>query len=346
MSSRFAARLLSSLSASSCDLARRRLSSGALAVLAFGGTPWRALAQVAAAAWPDRPIRFIVPSPPGGGTDTLTRLVANALTQARQWQFVVDNRAGAGGNIGMDVAAKSVPDGYTIVMGESANTAINPSLYSKMPFDAAKDVVPVALVGTVPLVLVVAPGRSLDSPAAIVAAAKSRSLTFASSGNGTVGHLVGEIWKRDASIELLHVPYKGGGPVMTDLIGGQVDLHFASIPAAAALVKAGKIKPLAVTTMQRSSVLPDVPTLAEVGFPGFDYRVLYGVLAPTGTPADVVTRLNAEINRVLQAPDVRASLAQNGVEPGSGTATEFGAFLDRERTKWARVVKASGARVD
>lgn len=325
---------------------RRVLAAGALAALAAAGAASTALAQAGAAAWPDRPIRFIVPSPPGGGTDTLTRLIANSITQARQWQFVVENRVGAGGNIGMEVAAKAVPDGYTIVMGESANTAINPSLYAKMPFDPARDLAPIALVGTVPLVLVVAAGSSLDSPAAIVAAAKTRSLTFASSGNGTVGHLVGEIWKRDAGIELLHVPYKGAAPVMTDLVGGQVDLHFASIPAAAALVKAGKLKALAVTTAQRSSVLPDVPTLAEVGYPGFDYRVLYGVLAPAGTPADVVSRVNAEINRALQTPEVRASLAQNGVEPGGGTAAAFATFLERERTKWARVVKASGARVD
>jgi tripartite-type tricarboxylate transporter receptor subunit TctC len=321
----------------------RRLFTAALCL-----APWAPVVPLPARAqaYPSRPLRFIVPSPPGGGTDTLTRLVAHKLTELMSWQLVVDNRPGAGGNLGMDAAAKSPADGYTLVMGESSNTAINPSLYSKLPFDPAQDLAPVVLVGTVPLVLVVAATRGWDATAALVAAAKAKPLTFASSGNGTVGHLVGEMWKRSAGVDVLHVPYKGAGPVMTDLIGGQVDLHFASIPAAAPLIRAGKLKPLAVTSAQRTALLPDVPTLGEAGYKDFDYRVFYGVLVPAGTPGDVIAQLSAAINRALQAADVRAALVDNGVELRGGTPQQFAAFLDVERSKWARVVKTSGAKVD
>lgn len=323
-----------------------KASLAVLSALSLAGGPF-AHAEV----YPDKPIRFISPSPPGGGTDAMSRLVANKLTELVKWQMIVDNRAGAGGNLGMDLAAKSAPDGYTLAMGESSNLTINPYLYKKLPFNAAKDVAPVALVGTVPLVLVVAPNRPFNSlPSLIVAsriaAAQKKALVFASSGNGTVGHLVGERWQRASGAELLHVPYKGAGPVMTDLLGGQVDLHFASLPAALALVKSGKLRALAVTSPQRVPSLPDVPTLVESGFPGFDYSVFYGVVAPTGTPKAVVTRLNAEINRVLQAPDTRASLTERGVEVRAGTPEQFGAFLANERSKWARAVKESGATID
>jgi tripartite-type tricarboxylate transporter receptor subunit TctC len=321
---------------------RRRL------VAALCIAPWAAIAPrtLHAQGYPSRPIRFVVPSPPGGGTDTLTRLVASKLTELMSWQLVVDNRPGAGGNLGMDLAAKSPADGYTLVMGESSNTAINPSLYARLPFDPAKDLAPVVLVGTVPLVLVVSAARGWDSTAALVAAAKAKSLTFASSGNGTVGHLVGEMWKRSAGVDVLHVPYKGAGPVMTDLIGGQVDLHFASIPAAAQLIKSGKLRALAVTSAQRTALLPDVPTLGEAGYKDFDYRVFYGVLVPAGTPADVIAILSGAIDRALQAPDVRAAFVDNGVELRGGTPEQFAAFLGTERAKWARVVKTSGAKVD
>ncbi len=305
---------------------------------------WPALAH--AQTYPDKPIRMVVPSPPGGGTDTLSRLLGKKLGELAQWQVVVDNRPGAGGNLGLDLAAKAAPDGYTIVMGESSNLTINPYLYKTLPLDPTKDVAPVALVGTVPLVLVVAADRPFDSLAALIAAAKKKQLVFASSGNGTVGHLVGETWKRAAGIDLLHVPYKGAGPVMTDLMGGRVDMHFASLPAALPLVKGGKLRALAVTSVRRLPSLPDVPTLIESGFPDFDYHVFYGVLVPRATPAAIVTRLNGEINRALQADDMRASLAGLGVDVRGGTAEQFAAFLANERSKWARAVKESGATVD
>jgi tripartite-type tricarboxylate transporter receptor subunit TctC len=299
-----------------------------------------------AQSWPDKPIRFIVPSPPGGGTDSLTRLIANKLGETQKWQMVVDNRPGAGGNLGLDIAAKAAPDGYTLVMGESSNLAINPYLYKKLPFDPAKDVAPVALVGTVPLVLVVAANAPFDSLKALVEAAKRKQLTFASSGNGTVGHLVGETWKRTLGGDMVHVPYKGAGPVMIDLVGGQVDLHFASLPAALPLIESGKLRALATTSAQRLPSLANVPTLIEAGYPGFDYYVFYGVLVPAGTPDAIVSRLNVEIDRAIDAPDMRKSFAERGVDVRVGTPQQFATFLVAERTKWERAVKESGATVD
>lgn len=299
-----------------------------------------------AQAYPEKPIRLIVPSPPGGGTDALSRLVSQKLIDLLQWQFVVDNRAGAGGNLGMDLAAKSAPDGYTIVMGESSNLAINPYLYKKIPFDAVKDIAPVALVGTVPLVIVVPLSRPFESVAALVAAAKSKPLVFASSGNGTVGHLAGETWRRTIGIEWTHVPYKGAGPVMVDLLGGRVDLHFGSLPAALPMVNGGKLRALAVTAAQRVPSLPDIPTLIESGFPNSSYNVFYGVVVPAGTPKTIVARLNAEIVRAIKTPDIQANLAGRGVTASPGTAEQFSQFLTEERNKWSRAVKASGATVD
>lgn len=296
--------------------------------------------------FPDRPIRFIAPSPPGGGTDSLTRMLANTLGDTARWQLVVENKPGAGGNLGLDIAAKSAPDGYTIAMGESANLAINPYLYRKLPLDPVKDVAPVALIGTVPLVLVVASDRPFDSVASLVAAARARPLVFASSGNGTVGHLVGETWRHAAGIDLLHVPYKGAGPVMTDLIGGQVDLHFASLPAALPLIRSGKLRGLAVTSKERLVSLPSVPTLAEAGFPGFVYHVFYGVVAPAGTDGALIVRLNAEIAKALGTPELQAGLAARGVGIRPGSPQDFAAFLDDERAKWRKAVAESGARVD
>ena len=305
---------------------------------------WPALAR--AQAYPNGPIRLIVPSPPGGGTDTLSRILAGQLGERLRWQIVVENRPGAGGNIGMDAAAKAPADGQTIVMGESANLVINPYLYARMPFDPARDLAPVVLVGTVPLVLVTAPSRPLDTPAAIVAAARRQPLSYASGGNGTVGHLAAEAWKRRAGIQLLHVPYRGGAQAVAAVISGEVDLHFASVPAAAAAIAGGQLRAVAVTSATRAAQLPEVPALNELGFAGFSAEVLYGVLAPAGTPPGVLARLNAEINRALEAPEVRTSLARLGVQPRGGTEAGFAAFLEAERGHWSRVVADSGARVD
>lgn len=326
-----------------CILRRARyFAPGGVAVLALLVAPTALRGQT----YPEKSIRLIVPSPPGGGTDTLSRLIATKLGETLRWQILVDNRPGAGGNIGMEIAARASPDGYTIVMGESSNLTINPYLYSKLAFDPAKDLTPVAFIGTVPLVLVASPARPFDSVASVVAAAKQKRLTIASGGNGTVGHLVGEMWMRRAGITLQHVPYRGGGPAVTDVMGGQVDLHFASIPAAASLIESGKLRALAVTSAQRTVQLSSVPTLEEAGYPGFVAHVVYGIMAPAGTPSQTVDRLNAEINRVLDASDVKASLVKIGVAARGGPPGDFSKFLADERSKWARAVADSGARVD
>jgi tripartite-type tricarboxylate transporter receptor subunit TctC len=271
--------------------------------------------------------------------------VATKLGEMRHWQILVDNRPGGGGNIGMDIAAKAPPDGYTVVLGESSNLTINPYLYSKLPFDPAKDLTPIIFVGTVPLVLVTAP-QHFDAVAGVVTAAKAKTLTFASGGSGTVGHLAGEIWMRRAGVTLKHVPYRGGGPAVTDVMGGQVDLNFASIPAAATLIESGKLHALAVTSSKRAAKIPAVPTLEEAGYPDFSAYVIYGFMAPVGTPSEIVARLNAEIGSVLEAPDVKASLEKIGVDVRGGTPADFGTFLSAERGKWQRAVADSGARVD
>lgn len=329
------------------EFSRRHLMLGAGTIAALSALPVTQNAR--AQAFPSRSIRLVVPSPPGGGTDTLARVVGTKLGDTLQWQIVPDNRPGAGGNIGMEAAVRSAPDGYTIVMGESANLTINPYLYASMTFDPAKDLAPIALVGTVPLVLVVSPARGFKSVADLTAAAKNakdKPLTFASGGNGTVGHLAGELWKRRADINLLHVPYRGGALAITDLMGGQVDLNFASLPAAAGLVGSGKLQALAVTSASRLAQLPDVPTMEETGLPGFTAQVVYGLLAPAGTPAEIVQRYNAEINKVLATPDVKEVLAKNGVDRRGGTPSEFGTFLNDERAKWQRVVKEANIKIE
>ena len=306
------------------------------------------LASLAASAqsYPSKPIRFIVPNPPGGGTDILSRTLATKLSETQQWQVVVDNRPGAGGAIGLDAAAKSPPDGYTIVMGETSNLAINPALNPKLPYDPQKDLAPVSLIGSVPLVLVVATEKPYKTLAEVIAGAKRGSLTFASSGNGTVGHLSGEILKRAAGIDLVHVPYKGAAPAMTDLIGGQVDLYFASLPSAVPHMRNGKLRAVAVTTSQRATSLPEIPTIAESGYRDFSTSAWYGVLAPSGTPPAILKRLNEAILQVVQLPDVRARLANDGVEIQAGPPERFAELISAELNKWAKAVKESGAKVD
>jgi tripartite-type tricarboxylate transporter receptor subunit TctC len=303
-------------------------------------------APALAQAYPNGPIRLIVPSPPGGGTDTLSRLLANRLAETLRWQIVVENRPGAGGNIGMDAAAKAPPDGHAIVMGESANLVINPYLYARLPFDPARDLAPIALVGTVPLVMISQAGGPLDTPASVVAAARARPLSYGSGGNGTVGHLAAEAWKRLAGVEIEHVVYRGGAPAVAAVAAGEVALHFGSIPAVAPMLEAGRVRAIAVTAGERLAQLAAVPTLAESGFPGFTAEVLYGLLAPAGTPAPVLERLNAEVNRALEAPALRAAMARAGIGVRGGSAAAFSALLEQERRRWSRAVRESGATVD
>ncbi|MBI4190062.1 MAG: tripartite tricarboxylate transporter substrate binding protein [Betaproteobacteria bacterium] len=297
--------------------------------------------------YPSKPIRFVVPYPPGGGTDILSRLVTAKMTETIGWQFVVDNRSGAGGNIGIEAAVKAAPDGYTIVMGQTSNLAINPALHRKLPYDSLKDLAPVTLVSSIPIAVMVAAKAPYPSFGDLVkvANAKPDQLVFASPGNGSVAHLTGELLQRTAGIKYIHVPYKGAAQAFPDLLGGRANFFLASVETAMPQVKAGTIRVLAVTSARRSPSLPDVPTVAESGYKGFESSTWFGVLAPTGTPEPIITRLSAEIERVLQMPDVRDRM----VDGGGGVKTgpkEFAALLKADHAKWARIVKESGAKVD
>ena len=295
--------------------------------------------------YPSRPIRLIVPSAPGGGTDFTARTIGQKLTAAMGQTVIVDNRSGAAGNIGVEIAAKSSPDGYTLVM-PITSFSINPHLYPKLPFDTINDFAPVVLASSAPLLLVVHPSVPAKSVNELVAAAKANpgQLNYANSGNGTTAHLAGELLKKTAGIELVSVPYKGGGPAVVDLIAGQVQIYFSTIPAALTQVQAGKLRALAVTTQKRVNLIPDIPTVAESGLPGFEVIGWFGIFAPAATLRTVVTKLNREINQTLSLPDTQQRFAAQGLIPGGGTPGELGAFLRAEIAKWGILVKEAGIR--
>ena len=303
-----------------------------------------ALAQ----AYPNHSIRLVVPFPAGGTTDILARDVAKKLTDALGQSVVVDNRPGAGGNIGADLVAKSPPDGYTLLMGTVGTHAINPSLYAKMPYDHIKDFVPVVLVAGVPNVLVVNPAVPVNTVADLIKLAKSKpgAINFASSGSGTSIHLSGELFKTMTGVDMTHVPYKGSSPALSDLMGGQVQIMFDNLPSSLALIKSGKLRAVAVTSLKRAPALPDVPTVSESGVPGFEASSWFGILAPAGTPAPIVAKLNAEVNKWLQSPEGKEQLLAQGAEVAGGSPDQFVAHIRAETDKWAKVVKASGAKVD
>ena len=298
--------------------------------------------------YPSQPIKGIVPFPPAGGTDVVARLVVEKVRAATGWTFIVDNKAGAGGNIGMDAVAKSKADGHTLGMGQTANLAINPSLHSKMPYDATKAFVPVALVAAQPVVLVVNPSSPFKTVADLVAAAKAKpsTVTMASAGNGTVGHLTGEIFSKQAGIKVNHIPYKGAGPAATDLLGGTVDFYFATPQAVVSFVKNGKLRALAVSSAKRLPVLPDVPTVAEGGFKGFDTTDWKLLVAPAGTPADIVNRLNAEVEKAMSKPETAAQLLAEGSMPLGGSAQQAAQYLKAEQQRWSAVVRESSVKLD
>ncbi len=298
--------------------------------------------------YPNRPIKLVVPFPPAGTTDILARAAAQKLTESLGQSVVVDNRPGAGGNIGSDLVAKSPPDGYTLLMGTVGTHAINPSLYSKMPYDHIKDFVPIVLVAGVPNVLVVNPALPVYSVADLIKLAKEKpgSINFASSGSGTSIHLTGELFKTMAGVDMTHVPYKGSAPAITDLMGGQVQIMFDNLPSSLQQIKAGKLRAIAVTSLTRAPALPNVPTISESGLPGFEASAWFGVLAPAGTPPAVVAKINGEVNKWLQSADAREKLLAQGAEAAGGSPEKFAAFIRSETDKWAKVVKASGAKVD
>jgi tripartite-type tricarboxylate transporter receptor subunit TctC len=317
----------------------------ALSCVTFAGA---AAIPANAQSYPAKPVRMIVPFPAGGATDIVGRLIAQKLSEAFGQQVIVDNRGGAGGTIGSDIAAKSPPDGYTMLLGTSSTHAVAPSLYSKLPYDPVKDFSPVTLAATATILLAVHPSLPVRSVKELISLAKRQpnALSFASSGNGGISHLVGEQFKSMAGIDMLHVPYKGDTPALVDLVSGQVHLMFGTAVSFLPYVKAGRLNAVAVTNPKRSPVVPNVPTVAESGLPGFEALQWFGVFVPAGTPKDVVSRLHGEIIKLLKFPDVRERLASLGAEVVGNSPEQFAAFQKADSAKWAKVVKQSGAKID
>lgn len=302
----------------------------------------------AAQGYPDKPIRLIVPFPPGGGTDVLAREAALKVAKNTGWNIVTENRPGSGGNIGVDNVAKSAADGYSLVLGQTSNLAINPTLYAKLPYDPEKDLTAIGLIADAPLVLVVPANSPLKSFDDMIAAARAKPelLTYASSGNGTVAHLAAVQLQNAAGIKLTHIPYKGAAQASNDLIGGQIDMYLSSVPTLIGHIRNGKMRALAVTAAQRASDLPDVPTIAERGYPGFEAVTWFGLAAPAGVPKEIVQRLNAEFNKALQTPDLSQKYQEQGARVLTGTPEDFARLIHDDRIRWGKIVKDSGARVE
>ena len=307
------------------------------------------LAATAASAqiYPNKTMRFIVPWPPGGGADVLSRIVSPKLAESLGQQVVIDNRGGAAGNIGAEMAAKSPPDGYTIVFAYAGTHAINPSIYSKLPFKES-DFAPVIWTAEVPQVLVVHPSLPVKSVKDVIALAKARpeQLSYGSSGSGAMNHLTGALFTLMTNTKITHVPYKGGGPAAIALLAGEISMIFGEPATVVQQIKAGKVRAIAVTSGKRALALPDLPTIAESGVPGYEVTSWNAILAPAGTPRDIITRLNSELNKIIAAPDMRQRLIDNGFEPVGGTPEKAGEKIHAEIAKWAPIVKAAGIKVD
>ncbi|MCW5651699.1 MAG: tripartite tricarboxylate transporter substrate binding protein [Ramlibacter sp.] len=329
---------------------KRRL---VLAALASAAMLTMATPVAAQGAWPAKPVRIVVPFAPGGTTDILARAIAPELSKAFSQSFIVDNRAGAGGNVGADIVAKSANDGYTLLMGTVGTHGINKSLYRKLPYDPQKDFAPITLVAGVPNVMVMntekAQALHINTVPDFIKYAKAHPGEFnmASSGNGTSIHLAGELFKARTGIFMTHIPYTGSGPAMLGMVSGQVDVMFDNLPSAMPQIRGGKLKAFAVTSAQRSGAMPDLPTIEEAaGLKGFDASSWFGLLAPAGTPPDVVSRIQQETAKALASPAIKEKLLAQGAIPGGNTPAEFARFIDSEIAKWAPVVKASGAKID
>ncbi len=296
--------------------------------------------------YPTKPVRMIVGFAPGGGTDLTARPVAQKMSELLGQQVIVENRPGAAGNIATEQVARAAPDGYTILMGTIAALAINPSLYGNLKFDPETDFAPVIQVVDATNVLALHSSVPANSVKELIALAKQRSLSAGSSGIGATGHLAIELFNVMAGVKLVHVPYKGGGPAMTDLVGGQVHLVFATTASAIPHIKAGRLKGIAVTTIRRSALLPETPTISETGLTGFDANNWYGIVVPAKTPRAIIDQLNAVVTKILAMPDVRTTLQNQGLDPAGGTPEQFGAYIRSERAKWAKVIKESGAKAE
>jgi tripartite-type tricarboxylate transporter receptor subunit TctC len=320
-----------------------RWTCATVAVLALCGA-----SNAQAQTYPDRAVTLIIPFAPGGSTSIVGRVIADKMSETLGQKIIIENRPGAGGTVGTKAVAKADPDGYTIGLGYTGTLAIGPTLYSKAGYDPRKDFAAIGLIGNAPSSVVVHPSFAVKSIAELIAYAKANpgKVNYGSAGTGTVNHITGEFFARSAGITLVHIPYKGTGPALVDLLGGHIPLAFAPIPATHANIAGGQLRALAVTSTTRSSLMPDVPTVAESGLPGFDASLYYGLIAPPGTPRPIIERLNKELRAALASDDVRQRLAQDGTEPMSGTPEDYAAFIDKDETKWAALVKISGAKED
>ena len=317
------------------------------AIVALAGAMSSAVAQSGSANFPDKPIKIVVTFTTGGAPDILARLIGERLTAAWGQPVIVDNKPGAGGNLGADFVAKAPPDGYTIVVGTVGTHSINGALYSKMPYDMVKDFTPITLLATTPNMLVInndVPAKNLKDFIAL--GKKEGKMTFASSGAGTSIHVSGELFKTMTGIDMVHIPYKGRATAIPDLLGGRVTMMFDNMPSSLALVREGKLRALGVTSSMRSPAAPDIPTIAESGLPGFDAVSWFALFAPANTPKPIIDKLQTEVRKILKTPDIRKRLADNGLDPVGGTPEELAAYQKSEIGKWAKVVKDSGAKVD
>jgi tripartite-type tricarboxylate transporter receptor subunit TctC len=299
-----------------------------------------------AQAYPVKPVRLVSPYPPGGANDILARIVGQKLGENLGQQIVIENRGGATGNIGAEYVAKAVPDGYTLLMGQASNLTINVSLMSKMPYDPVKDLAPITLVATTPNLLVVHPSLPVRTVKDLVALAKSKpgSINYASSGSGSAGHLAGELFKRVAHVDMVHIPYKGAAPALTDVVAGQAQLYFTSPISATPFVKGGRLRMVAVTSLKRSPSLPDIPTVAESGYADFDVVSWWGILAPAAAPKEIIARLHIEIVKVLALPEIKTKFSDQGADVASNTPEQFAAYIKSEIAKWGKLIRELGVK--
>jgi len=311
-------------------------------LLSIAAVPAAALAQ----AFPTKPVRIIVPQTPGGASDALARVVGQKLGEKWGQPVVIENRAGAGGNVGMELVTASPPDGYTLLMSYVGTQAINGALYKKLPFDPGKDFAPVATLATLPFVVVAKPDAPFKTVDQLVQAAKAGGITYGSAGNGSVNHLLGEMFNSAAGVKLVHVPYRGAAPALQDLMGGQINLVFTSLPSVAGSIRSGTLRPIAVTSARRAQSFDSIPTIAEAGFRDFDVNPWFGLMAPKQTPRDLVLKINQDVNEILRSREVIDSFAAQGAEPHPTTPEEFAAILEADIVRWGDVVRASGASVD